>query len=263
MNNNKQYQNFVENIDSIFQEINQENERELQKLIPLVDEVIRQQSQDVLYIESLFEQLFELVLFQTGEDVNTKLLNYLSTFNPSLAKEIEEQNNDLLGKYDHIVEEAKLLAQNIHLGQTDKAGEDYFSGHLTVVGKSGCNWKDKVVGYLHDAAEDTEYSVEEVVNMLQTKCENEITELHLFEIKEALDLLNNKTAKSREEYISRIRNSRIATRVKLNDLRHNMDISRIPNPNIKDMERLKRYKKEYHTILEYLGPVSWDWDDSN
>lgn len=263
MDNDKQYQDFVENVSSIFQEINQQNERELQKLIPLVNEVIRQQSQDISYIEHLLDRLFELVLFETGEDVNTKLLNYLSTFNLPLAKEIEELNNDLLGKYDHIVEEAKLLAQNIHSGQTDKAGVNYFLGHLTAVGKSGHNWKDKVVGYLHDAAEDTEYSVEEIVSILQTKCNNEISESHLSEIRSALDLLNSKTANTREEYISRIRNSKIATRVKLNDLRHNMDMSRISKPTTKDLERLKRYRKEYRTILEYLGPVSWDWDDSD
>lgn len=263
MDNNKQYQDLVENIGSIFQEINQQSERELQKLIPFVDEVIRLESKDVLYIESLLDQLFELVLFETGEDINAKLLNYLSTFNPSLAIEIEEHNNDLLGKYDHVVEEARLLAQDIHLGQTNKGGVDYFLGHLTTVGKSGCNWRDKIVGYLHDVAEDTEYSVDEIMNMLQLKCNNEITRLHLSKIKEALDLLNSKTASSREDYISRIKHSRVATRVKLNDLRHNMDISRIPNPNAKNIERLKRYKKEYRTILEYLGPVSWDLDDSD
>uniref|UniRef100_UPI00345DC143 phosphohydrolase n=1 Tax=uncultured Dysgonomonas sp. TaxID=206096 RepID=UPI00345DC143 len=191
-----------------------------------------------------------------GKDIYTKLLDYLSTFNPDMAREIEESNNEMFGKYDHIVEAAELLAIQIHTGQTDKAGVDYFSGHLTTVGGSGCTWKDKIVGYLHDAAEDTEYSVEQVSKMLQAKCNNEITELHLSEIRDALNLLNSQTAKTREEYISRIKNSRIATRVKLNDLTHNMDISRISEPTAKDMERLKRYKKEYRTILEYLGPVN-------
>lgn len=116
---------------------------------------------------------------------------------------------------------------------------------------------------MYHVAEDTEYSVDEIMNMLQLKCNNEITELHLSKIKEALDLLNSKTASSREDYISRIKRSRVATRVKLNDLRHNMDISRIPYPNAKDIERLKRYKKEYRTILENLGPVSWALDDSD
>ena len=99
--------------------------------------------------------------------------------------------------------------------------------------------------------------------VVQTRCNNKIVQPHLSEIRDALNLLNSETATSREEYISRIKNSRIATRVKLNDLTHNMDISRIPEPTAKDMERLKRYKKEYRTILEYLGPVNWEWNNSD
>lgn len=263
MNKDKEFDELIQKMGSVFGEINKLNEKELELLIPLVDEVINKQLQNISQIESLLDRLFELVLFETGEDVYGRLLEYLSKFNPSLVQEIQENNNETLGKYDHLVEEARLLAQNIHIRQKDKTGVDYFSGHLTTVGESGCTWKDKIVGYLHDAAEDTEYSVEKIMEMLQTKCNGEIMEPHFSEIRKALNLLNSKTATSREEYISRIRNSIIATRVKLSDLTHNMDISRIPEPTAKDLERLKRYKNEYRTILEYLGPVSWDWDDSN
>ncbi|EGJ72271.1 hypothetical protein Bcop_2099 [Bacteroides coprosuis DSM 18011] len=198
-----------------------------------------------------------------GEELYLKLLNYLESIDSTLSRDIREGNDELLAKYDDIIEEAKKLAKEIHNGLFDKAGIDYFSGHLSIVGDSGCTWKDKVVSYLHDAAEDTQYSVEQILEILQTRCNNKIVQPHLSEIRDALNLLNSETATSREEYISRIKNSRIATRVKLNDLTHNMDISRIPEPTAKDMERLKRYKKEYRTILEYLGPVNWEWNNSD
>lgn len=38
-------------------------------------------------------------------------------------------------------------------------------------------------------------------------------------------------------------------RVKLNDLRNNLDISRIPQPTTKDLERNERYKVEYGELL--------------
>lgn len=38
-------------------------------------------------------------------------------------------------------------------------------------------------------------------------------------------------------------------RVKLNDLRNNLDISRIPQPTSKDLERIERYKAEYGELL--------------
>lgn len=263
MEKDKEYKDLLQDIGSIFKEMNKIYERELQLLAPLVEEVINNQYQDIRYIEPLLDKLSELLLFDIGVDLYEKLLNYISTFNPDLTKRVRENDAEMLGKYDHLVDAAKLLAEILHSGQTDKAGVDYFTGHLTTVGDAGCTWKDKIVGYLHDAAEDTEYSVEQVLEMLQEKCNNEIKKEQLLEIGEALNLLNSSTVSLRDEYIARIRNSEIATRVKLNDLRHNMDISRIPEPTSKDLERLKRYKREYRTILEYLGPVSWEWEDSD
>jgi len=81
------------------------------------------------------------------------------------------------------------------------------------------------------------------------------------EIKKALNLLNSNNSPSREAYIAGIKNSFIATKVKLNDLKHNIDLSRISNPTEKDMERTKRYRREYRQVLEYLGPVAWEWKE--
>ena len=149
-----------------------------------------------------------------------------------------------------IVEAASLLAKELHQGQTDKAGKNYFEGHLTTVAEMGSSWIEKVVGYLHDAAEDTQYSVEQVIQILQEKCGGLINNTDIQTIKDALNLLNSKTAVSREEYIARFcqTENKVAASVKLNDLRHNMDISRIENPAEKDFKRVERYKKEYELI---------------
>ncbi len=72
------------------------------------------------------------------------------------------------------------------------------------------------------------------------------------EIEEALHLLNARTAKTREEYINRFKGHLLAIKVKLNDLRHNMDISRLPNPTEKAYVRLERYQKEYEMLMEML-----------
>ena len=88
------------------------------------------------------------------------------------------------------------------------------------------NWKEQIVGYLHDAAEDTPHTVSETIHLLQDKCPNIATK-DWEEIETALNLMNSHTAANREAYINRFRNNTLAIRVKLNDLRHNMDISRI------------------------------------
>ena len=50
-----------------------------------------------------------------------------------------------------------------------------------------------------------------------------------------------------------LKNTRIAIKVKLSDLRHNMDLSRISSPTEKDYARLERYKSEYMTLIDFLN----------
>ena len=75
-----------------------------------------------------------------------------------------------------IVQCAAALACQLHRGQVDKAGVDYFTGHLTTVAKMGSTWKEQVVGYLHDASEDTPNSVEQVLNFLDEKLETPLSD---------------------------------------------------------------------------------------
>ena len=39
----------------------------------------------------------------------------------------------------------------------------------------------------------------------------------------------------------------------MNDLKNNMDLSRIPNPTEKDLARVERYKVEYEKLLNVLS----------
>ena len=107
---------------------------------------------------------------------------------------------------------------------------------------------------MHDTAEDTQHSVEQVMQMLQERCYGLINDMDLQTIQEALNLLNSKTAASREEYIDRFCKSenKVAVSVKLNDLQHNMEISRIENPAAKDIARTNKYKMEYELLQSLL-----------
>lgn len=156
----------------------------------------------------------------------------------------------------HIVCAAACLAKELHKGQVDKAGKDYFEGHLLTVGCNGRDWKEQVVGFLHDVLEDTDYTSDEIMLALSRillRWDVLPTESEWVEIKEALELLNSHTAPNREAYIERFRGHRLAISVKLNDLRHNMDISRIPHPSEEDLKRVKRYGGEYESLQKMLA----------
>lgn len=247
--------------------------------IKRLNAAIKSGCQDIELLDSLADPLFDTMLGLScaGERTYLRFIKYLETFNPKEAKERFEMYEDSMGYKIHLAYVAARLAKDIHKGQVDKAGKDYFEGHLATVGGNGYDWKDKTVGFLHDVAEDTEYSVKDVIRLLKrglkewkakpdeqdwmndfiemiTQYPNE--RLHLpskeewNEIEEALNLLNSRTAKNREEYIQRFKGHFLAIKVKMNDLRHNMDISRIPNPTEKDYARIERYQKEYNILMD-------------
>ena len=151
----------------------------------------------------------------------------------------------LVNKEEGIIQCAAALACQLHKGQVDKAGVDYFTGHLTAVAKMGTTWQQQVVGYLHDASEDTPHSVEEVLNLLDAKLGTPLSDTDRLELADALHLLNHHLAPNRETYIHRIKSNALATAVKMHDLTNNMDLSRIPNPTEKDYKCIERYKQEY------------------
>lgn len=215
--------------------------------------------------------------------------DYIATFDAEEARRrIDSLENDM-GYMAKIVYAAGLVAKKLHKGQIDKGGHDYFESHLLKVADSGFDWKEKVVGFLHDASEDCNVTVEDVMKLLDEEISKVVdnpkehwyeeewwaewmediavypcTVTHVItddereEIKTALTLLNHHTAPSREEYINRISTNFLAFKVKLNDLRNNMDISRIPDPTEKDYARLERYKKEYQTLIEALDRIARD-----
>lgn len=48
-----------------------------------------------------------------------------------------------------------------------------------------------------------------------------------------------------DEYVANIKKCELARKVKMNDLKNNMDISRLKTVTPKDLERVEKYKKSY------------------
>lgn len=69
------------------------------------------------------------------------------------------------------------------------------------------------------------------------------------EVINALKLLTHDEGVDYFEYIQSISKNQLASKVKLADLKHNSDISRLKVVNDKDLERLENYKKAIR-ILE-------------
>ncbi len=137
------------------------------------------------------------------------------------------------------VEFAKQFATRAHAGQVDKEGLPYIT-HPIKVASLVDGYDEKIVAYLHDTVEDTDVKIEEIKELFGEK------------IADAVAHMTHTKNKDYYEYINHLSENEIAVKVKMADLTHNMDISRIPNPQERDYERLEKYKKVYK-MLSQLG----------
>ena len=133
---------------------------------------------------------------------------------------------------DGRVRRAYEIAAAAHRGQVDKSGVAYINHPLTVAANVGENISAVIVALLHDVAEDTSLTVDDLRQKIP---------LTAAEIR-ALELLTHDEKISYAEYIARIKADDLARTVKLADLRHNSDLSRIKNPAPNDFARAEKYR---------------------
>ena len=158
-----------------------------------------------------------------------------------MIRNIEPNNGSLNGnKYERIeeitkeeslLESARLLSQNAHSNQVDKAGIDYFTGHIQTVVNSVHSYKEKIVAYLHDIVEDTDVTIDRIYE--------EFGE----EIGDAVKAITKSGKLDYTEYIEQIKANELARAFKIADLKHNMDLTRLKEVGEKDIRRVEKYRK--------------------
>ena len=136
---------------------------------------------------------------------------------------------------------AEHIAKTVHDGQEDLAGHPYIE-HVIAVAEKMPTDELKTIAYLHDTVEDR-----------PDKCSCDFLHDEGFphEIVAAIEALTKRADENYWDYIRRVADNDRAVEVKLADLAHNADRSRIPNPTPKDEARFKKYDK----AIEYLKGV--------
>ena len=128
-------------------------------------------------------------------------------------------------------EKAYKIAKKAHLGQVDKAGEDYIK-HPEKVASFVKTDEEKAVAYLHDVIEDTELTLENLYEYDFSK-----------EVIEAVDIITKKRGEDYQSYLNSVKKNKLARAVKLADLRHNSDLTRLAKVTEKDIKRKEKYQK--------------------
>lgn len=117
--------------------------------------------------------------------------------------------------YTKMTKKALIICYNAHLNQVDKAGMPYVF-HPFHLAEQMNTEEETCVALLHDVIEDTDYTFEDLVN-----------EGFNQNIINALKVLTHNDNTPYMEYIHKIKQNQIARKVKLADLRHNSDLSRL------------------------------------
>lgn len=110
--------------------------------------------------------------------------------------------------------ECLRFVEELHHGQYDKIGAPYILHPIFVADQMDTE-DETIVALLHDVLEDTPITLNDLRNRG-----------YLDEIVAAIDALTRRTGETYSAYIERLSNNKLARRVKIADLQHNLDPER-------------------------------------
>lgn len=133
---------------------------------------------------------------------------------------------------------ALKLCFEAHKEQIDKSGLPYVF-HPFHLAEQMKDEQTTIVALLHDVVEDTDYTLEDLKKMGFDK-----------EVIDAIELMTHEVGVPYMEYVARIKPNPIAKAVKLADLAHNSDLSRLDNVDEKALARNEKYAEAIQLLTD-------------
>ncbi len=138
-----------------------------------------------------------------------------------------------------LLEQALDLAARCHRGQRDKGGFPYLLHVVEVVRGCRGNPEAMVVAALHDCVEDGGMSLEALAR-----------EGFPAWVLAAVDALTRREGEAWEVYLERVKEDRLARRVKRADLESNLDVRRLAEVDARSAMRLERYRRAWEDLAD-------------
>ena len=140
--------------------------------------------------------------------------------------------------YTELTKKALKLCFEAHKNQVDKTGLPYVF-HPFHLAEQMTDEISTVCALLHDVIEDTEYTFENLREMGFPQ-----------EVIDVLTLLTHEESVPYMEYVKKIKTNPIAKQVKLCDLKHNSDLTRLDVIDEYALKRNKKYKEAIKLLSE-------------
>ena len=135
-----------------------------------------------------------------------------------------------------LTRKAMIIAYEAHKNQVDKSGVPYIY-HPIHVAEQMDTENECIIALLHDVVEDTNVTFKQ------------LEEVFSKEIIDILKLLTREENIEYDEYIKRIKNNSIACKVKIADLTHNLDKTRLDFVTEVDVKSNEKYKKALQILF--------------
>lgn len=134
-----------------------------------------------------------------------------------------------------------------HLHQFDKSGQPYILHCLHVMNTVKSKEPEVLqAAVMHDMMEDCGVTVQNLTDMGFSG-----------RVINALKCLTHLPNESYDDYIDRVATNQDAILIKIADLQHNSDITRLKGVSKKDLERMAKYHRAYMKLTEILN--NWEW----
>lgn len=132
--------------------------------------------------------------------------------------------------YTNNTKKAINIAYEAHKNQKDKSGIPYIL-HPIHLAEQMTTEDECIVAMLHDVVEDTETTLDDLSKEFSKN------------IIDALSLLTHDKNVDYKDYIQAISKNSLATKVKIADLNHNLDYTRLPEIKEEDKKRIIKYEE--------------------
>jgi (p)ppGpp synthase/HD superfamily hydrolase len=140
--------------------------------------------------------------------------------------------------YTADTKKAMKLCFHAHKNQADKSGLPYVF-HPIHLAEQMKDENTTIVALLHDVVEDTGYTLEDLTAMGFSHC-----------VIEAIRLMTHEAGVPYMDYVAKIKENPIAKAVKLVDLAHNSDLTRLDTVDGKAKKRAEKYAQAIALLLE-------------
>jgi len=139
--------------------------------------------------------------------------------------------------YTDLTKKALKLCFEAHKDQTDKNGMPYVF-HPFHLAEQMKDEYTTCIALLHDVVEDTDTTIEQ------------LSQIFPKEVTNAVALLTHDEDVPYFDYVKAIKKDPLALKVKLADLKHNSDITRLDTIDEKALKRMEKYKKALLILQE-------------